>query len=248
MSSRLGFWLVEVRPWPVRLLLLILVGIPLFTAGDAHPTIHADAFVADLGHWLAALLFIWLFVALSVGLEVFLKWMMLPVVTGLTMVFTGALAQASGLWDVVHSLTGFEGKSVSEENAKLVHTLIMILATFPYSLLFLKSFPASHLVHWVSHESRKGNFSIVLLAIFIRMLQHVVESVPRTLFGWREENPQMVAPRYRDDWRGTTLKRVASYIDWVRMAVVALGATLAVQSLAMVPGVVRDFNRLVSKE
>jgi hypothetical protein len=126
----------------------------------------------------------------------------------------------------------------------LLFRFLMILASAPFALLVINSFPATDLMRWVSRRGANRTTAVALVgAIFLRMLQHVGEVVTRCMVAWQEENPLVLLPRFSADWAGSIFRKIG-ILEWVKMAVVAWCGTIAMQSIAAVPTVVTDFRRV----
>ena len=78
-------------------------------------------------------------------------------------------------------------------------------------------------------------------AIVLRMIQHVFELFTRLLLAWREENPDLIVPRSREDLRAT-LFGYGQLLPWVGRAVWTWCEALLAHSLLFVPVAVRDWQ------
>lgn len=236
--------LAEVRPWWLRLGLLLTVGSPLLTGGVLHARLHPEHFYRDLAMWTAYGVFIWLFVGSCAGLRRLVDWLTFAVLISLTIVLTGAAFRKLGIWQPLETLWMRSPTDPERSVMDLVFRLLVILSATPYGLLTLSSFPASDLIRWVSRRGAVRRTAWALrAAIFLRMLQNVAEVVSRSLVAWREENPALLVPRFRSDWRGSLLGRLR-FFDWAWLSVFSWCTAIATQSLEAVPLVVRDFRRM----
>jgi hypothetical protein len=242
----------QVRPWWVRLAIVVAIGSPMITGGALHARLHEEHFFRDLAWWAAYSVFVWLFILICIGLERLIQWLSVAVVSGLTVALTGAALRKLKIWESVEHavfwLTGAESAPVHQAELDLIFRLIIIMVSLPFALFVLNSFPAADLLKRIaSRGPSKKALLTIKLALSLRIFQHVMEVVTTSLVSWREENPEIVLPRFRDDWRGTLLGRL-KFFDWARTAVWAWCLTLTLHTLLIVPVVVRDFRRLLPEE
>ncbi len=237
--------IAEVRPWWLRLFFLGLLGSPLMTSGILHRQLHEDHFFRDLAYWTAYAVFIWLLVALCVGLKTLTEWLMIASISAMTILITGAIFRKLGVWETLQKLVASPSTTDSAQDLMdLIFRFIMILVATPFALLIISSFPATDLMRWVSRQGATRTATVALVgAIFLRMLQHVGEVVTRCMLAWEEENPAILLPRYSADWAGSVVRKIG-ILEWVKVSVVAWCSVIAIHSLAAVPTVVKDFRRV----
>lgn len=253
MTARFNF--AEVKPWWVRLGLLVLTASPLLGVTDLHGQIHGAHLYTDLILWCSYGLFVWAVVGFSVGFERLLQWLSVATITGLTVAFTGAALRGMGFWRLLESLLVDAGLSAPVPTAQeatlgLVLRLLVIMISLPLALFALQSFPAPNLLRRVVAPRLGWLQSLsVTVAVFLRMFQHVFEVATRMLVAWKEENPQLIVPRARGDWR-VSLKARLGVFGWWQSAVWAWCLGLLCQALMPVPVVARDWSRFahVSKD
>ena len=238
--------LAEVRPWWLRLLILAMFGSPLVGSKILHAQLHKEHVFYDMGEWTAYALFIWMFVFLCVGLKRLLDWLSLATVFAMTVLLTGAALRKTGLWSLIEKLAGTTPTDSTQSLIDLLFRFFMILAATPYVMLLVESFPATDLMRWVSRQGATRTARAALVAaMFLRMFQHVGEVVTRCMIAWREENPTIILPRYRADWAGSIFRKIG-VLEWIKDSISAWCAVIAIQSLAAIPTVVRDFRRVQS--
>ncbi len=238
--------LTRIRPWWVRLILLALLAAPLFGKRGLHPTLHDTHVFVDIGSWTAYVCFIWGFVFVCVGVNRLIDWLSTAFMLALVLLLTGALLRKLGVWHFIEELLRVAPKDPDVVNLALIAQFFKVIATYPLALLTLVSFPASDLVRWASQlSSRRPRTWTLRLAILLRMLQNVAEVVTRCMVAWREENPQLIVPRFRADWHGSLFSRLG-ILSWAKDLLIIWPRTVAMQSLQAVPFVVRDFRRLAA--
>jgi hypothetical protein len=238
--------LAAVRPWWLRLFILAMLGHPLVASRVLHGQLHKEHLFFDIGNWTTYALFIWMFVGLCVGLKRLLDWLSIAAIFALTVLLTGAILRKTGLWSLIERTVGTTTTDPTQSLIDLLFRFFMILAATPFAMLVIESFPASDLMRWVSRRGATHTARVVLVAaMFLRMFQHVGEVVTRCMVAWREENPSVILPRYRGDWVGSIFRKLG-VLEWIKVSVSSWCAAIAVQSLAAIPTVVRDFRRVQS--
>lgn len=207
-SKKITDWLQfqRIRPWWLRLLSLLLVGLPLFTWWPATKLqLALESFLpAGQASFLVFPLitfYIWLVCLPTLGLRQMLDYLAAAFGIALTTVISGAVLRLCMpfLFNENHIYGQF----------RLLKLYFNILAVFPYSLTFLNSFSVSGLVGRLAKTRGKFREAGLHLALALRICQHVGEVIPKLLLVWREENPDLLLPRFRDDWRG-----IAVFLKW----------------------------------
>jgi hypothetical protein len=239
----------SLKPWWIRAFILALIGHPLIASPVLHSQLHKDHFFKDLALWTSYMVFVWLFIEFCVGLRTFLNWITVASMFALTVLMTGAVFRKLGAWDWLQDI--YHGSHVIDPQQNLMDLIfrfIMILASAPFALLVINSFPATDLMRWVSRRGASRTTTAALVgAIFLRMFQHVGEVVTRSMVAWREENPRIFVPRFSADWAGSIIEKIRM-LEWVKVAIVTWCGAIAVQSIAAVPTVVMDFRRVQDGE
>lgn len=235
-----------IRPWWLRLFILVLFATPLFGLGNLPVELKPDAVFQGLAAWIAYAVFAWLIVGLAVGIDRLLSWLCVGVVFGLTVTVSGALMRHMKLWEVIEHFVDYvshHATSVSSNEADLVRRMIVIMIAIPYSMLLLDSFPASDILRRAARpgQSRFAGFWLAV-AIFLRVFQHVFEVAGRLFLAWREENPRVLWPRHRQDWHGWGSG--LGFLRWTKSAIWAWSVTLLEQAVLFVPTAVRDWIRI----
>lgn len=243
--------LVQVRPWWLRLAILALIACPLFGVSTLHTEIRPDHVFDDLAEWTAYSLFIWILVGLVVGLHRLIAWLSVSILFGITVAFSGAIIRKLGIWHVIEHLvkaTTESQASLAQTEADLVLLLIRVTATLPIALLTLQSFPASDVLRRAARPDNSGHVreAWLLTAIAIRIFQHVFEVAGSMFLAWREENPKILLPRYKNDWENGVKGRLG-LIGWLKTSIWAWSVGLLQQSLVFVPVAVRDWGKFVDR-
>ena len=243
--------LVQVRPWWLRLAILVLIACPLFGVSALHTEIRPDHVFDDLAEWTAYSLFIWIIVGFVVGLDRLILWLSASALFGITVAISGAVIRKLGVWDAIEHLvraTTESQASLAQTEADLVLLLIRVTATVPVALLTLQSFPASDILKRAARPENSEHVreAWLLTAIAIRIFQHVFEIAGSMFLAWREENPQVLLPRYKNDWEKGVKGRLG-FLGWLKTSVWAWSMGLLQQSLVFVPVAVRDWGKFADR-
>ena len=237
--------LAHIKPWWLRFTLLFTLGCPMIFGFNQTIFLNGDDSLNKLLLWSLYFLFIWLFIALSVGIDGLFNWLGISVILGLTVAMTGAIFQKLGIWAIIMNLIPWvDPKSFRAPNdVDMVIKLLMIMGTLPYFLLFLGCFPAGDLLRRTADLQRsKFRKTRVVIALFLRVFQHVFEISSKMIIAWREENPDVIIPRFKSDWHRGSLYVVTGFVGWIRSAIWAWALGLLVHSLLFVPVAVRSWS------
>jgi len=242
-----------VRPWWLKVGFLVLLGSPLATGGTLHPTLHQAHLFRDLLEWSLYALFLWLFMFLCVGLERVVTWIGWSFAIGLSVVFSGSFAAKSGAWTAVEAIAKAlhlgAVPSASNPDLDMAYRLIVIVTSTPLAIFAMQSFSAAEIVRWASSRAtarRRGAKAAIAFAVAFRMFQHVSETFDCAFIAWKEENPQILLPRFRDDWRGSVTGRL-TFFSWFKEAVWVWCVAMLLQTLVVIPRIVQDFGSIASE-
>ena len=228
----------NLRPWWLKLLLLILAGSPLFSSLPAtllgsflaknYPELPGPILVVPL-----LTMLIWSICLPSLGLRKFLDYMAGAFVLALTTVITGA---------VLRRMLPMSFIGPGDPNLRLVQLYFNILAVFPYSLTFINAFSVSALIQRLSLTNGKHRLAGLHLALTLRIFQHVGEVVTRLLLVWREEHPELLLPRHRADWRGLAI--LWSWPIWLLQSIYQWIFACIILTFEPIPVMVNEIEQL----
>jgi hypothetical protein len=245
----------SIRPPALRLLLLMLLGLPALFYWPLTTLITEKDSLGFLALLMVYCALITLVIIWEVGSEEWARWfsaaMVLAVVT---------LAPAFGFlkgWELWDKFRGSEtaveqpaavgtkaaaNKPVSsndEDRKKWVWNKlrvgVTIVTVLPYALLVVNCFSVSGAIRRVTEFGLRTQILMKHTLIGLRVLQHVAEVLPPIVLVWREENPQLIIPRFRDDLGGI-FDRAAKCSAWFCSAIwlwVRAGLTFAVEPIAI---------------
>jgi hypothetical protein len=181
------------------------------------------------------------FVAANVGVQRFMNLFSAAVVTALTTALLGAGIRKTGA-EFVRVLDLASGRT-GDVSIAMLTLFVIITVTVPYSIFALQSFSARALVESVSRRGGRGHGLALHAALVLRVAQHVGEVGANLKAVWTEENPQPLLPRHRTTWEGL-LGSGTNWLAWARDAALAWAFALLVHSLAAVPMLVDELQRM----
>lgn len=247
----------EVRPWWVKPFLLFIIGSPLLGLSSLPARVRIESVFVDLAGWCAYAVFVWIFIALVASLEQLLRWLCVALFFGLTVAISGAVLRKVGIWRAIEAFTtnlfGMVGGTTeslnesSDADAKMVLLLIRVMSVVPLAMLAVQSMRPSAMLRAAMRPSHGAIREWrITIAIFIRVFQHVFEIAERMLFAWQEENPHILVPRFRGDWRkGVSFCWL--FLGWLKDSVWTWSIGLLLQALLFVPIAVRDWSRFTDR-
>jgi hypothetical protein len=187
--------IANVRPWWLRLLLLLFIGVPAIVNLPAYFYSADDPPIELIAFWAGYACFIWLFVALNVGIRALLNMLSGAFILAITTAMLGAAARKAFPW------LG-EGIGHIDVNLKMATLFLMMISVIPYGLFFVSSFSALGVIDTLSGSGTKISSIRMHVALGLRVLQHVGEVYIRLIAVWSEEHPNILLPRHRRDWNG----------------------------------------------
>lgn len=203
-SKKITDWLCFqcVRPWWLRMLLLLIAGLPLFTWWPAtRLQLVLESFLpagqASFLVFPVITFYIWLVCLPSLGSRKMLDYLAAAFGIALTTVVSGAIIRIC--MPFLFSENHLAGQ------LRLLKLYFNILAVFPYSMTFLNSFSVSGLMTRLTKSRGKFRETGLHLALALRICQHVGEVIPKLLLVWREDHPELLLPRFRQNWHGVAI-------------------------------------------
>lgn len=245
----------SIKPWWLRLIFLILCGLPILTgwpikkiaklvasfppADSAIPVSASYTHLSLLMVWLAYGIIIWLLIFWTVGKNQFWNYMVVAVVIGLTTAVLGAIARK-----IAPFLAG--GINSEEISFRMMMIFILCIVSVPFSLMCVNSFSAMGMVEGAARirkaESKDPDLRIHF-ALALRMFQHAGEVVVTLFQIWKEENPQLLLPRNRRDFSSKWYSSM-NFLPWVWEASIAWAFALMMITFAPLPLFICEFERV----
>jgi len=244
-ASRLNIALL--RPLWLRASILVAIALPpLLDSSFSRETVLADPF-NGIAKWAAYCVFVWVLISLNIGLDRLLSWLAGATLLALTVAFTGKLFRTLAVWEALERLLKKLGLAASSGpqnyDAEMVWKFLLIMVALPYALFVLNCFSAAGALERASRLGTRGKGMGVHVALFLRVLQHSFEVSLSALGAWREENPGLIVPRLRQDWRHSLLSRFG-WFGWFKDALLTWAFALLVLTLTVVPVFVDDTHQV----
>jgi hypothetical protein len=242
-------WLniAAINTWWVRLMVLLLIGIPAFSGFPLRDLIigmkvivplYLDKVgeISSIVSWVLYACLVWLAVFSSVGARKFLEYLAGAFVIGLTTAILGS-AMRKVFPFIAGSLTG------DEISLKMLKLLLIIISVVPYALLFVNSFSAKNMLSRLAEAKGKRKEVGLHLALLLRIFQHTGEVVFNLVEIWTEEHPIKIIPRHRRDWH-TKWYSIANIFPWAWSAILAWIYATMIHTFEPIPGMVAEVEKI----
>lgn len=192
----------NLRPWWLKMAVLILIGYPLFSNWPAAMVASWLNQILPAKHgamlaWPLITFFIWVCCLPALGSAKLLDYLAAAYAMAITTTLSGAILR--GLLPAIFPA------DITADHLRLIRVYFNVLAVFPYSLTFINAFSVGELIARLAGTRGRFKSAGLHLALALRVCQHVGEVVPRLLLVWREENPELLLPRFRDNWQSLGL-------------------------------------------
>ena len=188
--------LKKAMPWWLKLLLLLTLGLPGFSGWPAGVFVRylqeTGLFTPEIAYvcvWGSYACCVWGVVLLNAGITKVLTYLGAAFTLALTVAILGALMR--GLFPVLAL-----GLSKEATSFKLIRIFINIIVFLPYSILFMNSFSAKHLIDNVARLGGRYRTVGLHLALAFRVFQHTGEVVFNLFEIWTEEYPEKIWAPY----------------------------------------------------
>lgn len=228
----------------IRLLVLIVIGIPCLCYWPLtllSSDLNTFSFV---GMWLFYMLFLHVLIILNVGVDDWAVWFAAACV--LACVTVGSAVLVLGILDhlgVLELLTRAGIHVPDSKEGQYTKTMwsweqlrkgLMIVTVIPFAIFVIQSFSVAsgieRAARWAGRRGRYAGHALMAL----RVLQHVAEILGPMILIWREEHPDLIKPRLREDVRGF-VHNARDIITWIIGAIVIWTKATLVFALEPVP-------------
>jgi hypothetical protein len=239
--------LKSVRPWWLRLILLLVIGIPALTGWPINMVAHRLKEMSFLTPAMGSILvltayacFIWIVVLLSAGTKKLLEYLAISFVLALTTSMLGAIVR--NFFPIIAA-----NMTAEEISIKMVKLFLTIITVVPYSILLINSFSAKKLIE--GSARKKGKYRILALhfALAIRVFQHTGEVIYNLYEIWSEEHPEKLLPRHRRGW-GMTSRSITNIFMWIWEAVAAWIFACVIHTFEPIPAMADEVERIKRAE
>jgi len=227
--------IANVQPWWLRLLLLLVVGVPAILNLPSHFFSAGDPPIELIAFWAGYACFIWLFIALNVGIKALFNMLSGAFVLAITTAMLGA-----GVRKLFPYLSG--GIGHEDINVKMATLFLVMVSVIPFGLLFVTSFSAQGIIDRLSISNSKTKNIGIHLALGLRVMQHVGEVFLKLLVVWFEEHPSILLPRHRRDWNGQWYAK-ANFIPWFYESMKSWTYACMMHTFEPIPVLVNEIKR-----
>lgn len=236
---------INIRPWWLRLSLLLVVAFPIITgypisllASKISLTSVYSQKLSMLASWLLYAVIVWLVVLFNAGLK-----------KGRSYLFASFVLAAitGGIGFLIRKI--IPGVAVEQSSIGIILKMAKIMLTItivvPYSIMFIHCFSAKGAIESVS--TWKGLLRVPGLhfALSMRIFQHAGEVVFNLTDIWLEEFPNMWKPDYSDTKIGT-IKKISLFPVWIIQSLNAWIFACIVHTFEPIPIMVAEVE-MVSK-
>jgi hypothetical protein len=226
----------EVKPWWLRLIILVIIGLPPITGWPINEFTAPTGTLNNLVIWGLYSCFIWLFIWINMGGKDLLKFLSLAFFLAIMTAFFGAMFR------YIHiALSGEIASNVEKISYKMMNIFVIMIAVIPYALLFISSFSATGLVSRISFKKSKFFILRLHIATALRVIQHVGEVTTKLLDVWQEENPKYIFPRHRNEMELSNLK-IINWFVWFYYAVLTWCFALITHSFEVIPYITEEMR------
>lgn len=236
-----------INTWWVRLVVLLLIGIPALSGFPLRNLIlgmkvimplyfEKTGEISSIVSWVLYTCLVWLVVFSSVGARKFIEYLAGAFILGLT---------TSILGSAMRKVFPFMAGSLTEDDIslKMLNLLLIIITVVPYALLFVNSFSVRDLLSRLAKTTGKRKELGLHLALLLRIFQHAGEVVFNLVEIWTEEHPNKIIPRHRSDW-GTKWYSIANVFPWVWSAVLAWIYATMIHTFEPIPAMVDEVEKI----
>ena len=235
--------LKKAMPWWLKLLLLLTLGLPGLSGWPAGVFVRhlqeTGFFTPEIAYvcvWGTYACCVWMVVLLNAGITKLLTYLGAAFTLALTVAILGALMR--GLFPVLAL-----GLSKEATSFKLIRIFINIIVFLPYSILFINSFSAKHLIDKVARLGGRYRTVGLHLALAFRVFQHTGEVVFNLFEIWTEEYPEKILPRNKNEL-GVRWYSPVKILVWVWGSIHAWIFACIIHTFEPIPAMVEEVERI----
>ncbi len=225
------------------MLLLLTLGLPGFSGWPAGVFVRylqeTGLFTPEIAYvcvWGSYACCVWVVVLLNAGITKLLTYLGAAFTLALTVAILGALMR--GLFPVLAL-----GLSKEATSFKLIRIFINIIVFLPYSILFMNSFSAKHLIDNVARLGGRYRTVGLHLALAFRVFQHTGEVVFNLFEIWTEEYPEKILPRNKNEL-GVRWYSPVKILAWVWGSIHAWIFACIIHTFEPIPAMVEEVERI----
>lgn len=240
MNNEYQLQIAKVRPVWLRVLILIIIGLPSITGWPLSLFATTSDTLRNMLIWLAYGCFIWLFILLNTGLKQLMSFLSFAFLLAIITCFSGALFRQ--MVALFNNVSKEESAYVSN---KMLSLFICMISVIPYSLFFINCFSISSFVSRLDFSSGKNHKIKIHLALALRVFQHVGEVTTNLLDVWREENPRMISPRFREELKESKWSYL-SWFNWFLNAAITWCFAMMMHTFEAIPYLSEEMKNIIN--
>lgn len=242
MKRDLSLRIVEVKPSWLKLLILLIIGLPPITGYPITIFMTPENSLSNILLWIGYGSFIWLFILLNVGLKQLFQYLTFPFTLALITVFLGALFRKGLSFILGNPETDSEYISF-----KMLSLFVVMISIMPYTLFFINCFSVSSYISSLSFDTGKNYKYKIHLALALRVFQHVGEVFSNLIVVWREENPIMFKPRFREDLAASRYS-ILWQLSWLKNSAITWCFALLMHTFEAIPYLSEEMRSITNKK
>jgi hypothetical protein len=233
------FRILKIIPWPIRLVLLLVIAVPLFKIRLITDLVDDDP-IHRLEIKTVYACFVWSFIVANVGLDKFYSYIQAAFIAVVSTVVIGA-----AIMYMLH-LVGQTNADKMAMSESTVGILFMLTISLPYFFFMAQCFSPARFFERIDQSAGSSSVFWLHVAVWLRVFQHLGEVFPALIVVWREEHPGLYLPRFRDDWHSLgLLKRSVNIAEWFASSFFVWAKCMMVFGVSIVPTVNNEAVRLV---
>lgn len=242
MNQGLYLKIAEVKPAWLKLLILLLIGLPPITGYPITIFATPENSLHNIMLWLAYGCFIWLFILLNVGLKQLLHYLSFPFTLALVTTFLGVIFRNFQSFI-------FEDSAADSEyiSFKMLSLFVVMISVIPYTLFFINCFSVSSFVANLSFDVKKNYKYKIHLALALRVFQHVGEVASNLLVVWKEENPLIIKPRFREDLTESKYS-IVKWLNWFKNSAITWCFALLMHTFEAIPYLSEEMRTVINNK
>lgn|GEM_PF-5576404 len=226
----------SIQPWWIRVLVLALIGVPLFYYGPIEFIGGAPGTFPFFAVWILFGAVVYFMIVVSFGLDQLINWVSIAsVIAVLTLIATAVVFEVrSGVFGPARLPDGsaYDRIALSKD---IVRKTLVLLTSLPYLLAFVNAFSAAGVIAWLGTRSTRVTQVAGHIVIALRVLQHISEVLPELVPVWREENPRLLSPRHRDETNRFVIMRLLKLLEWLFEGTFRWAVALLVYAIEPLP-------------
>jgi hypothetical protein len=232
--------IARVKPVWLRLLILIIIGLPPITGWPLTLFSKVGVPLHNLFMWLAFGCFIWLFISLNAGIEKLLSYLSFAFMLAISTCLLGAAIRQG-----INLIQDADKTEVTNISVKMLSLFICMISVIPYTLFFINCFSVSAFIARMDFNSDKNQKIKVHFALALRVFQHVGDVTINLLDVWREENPKMISPRFSEELWQSKISPL-TWLNWIKNAAITWCLAMIMHTFEAIPYLSEEMKNILN--